>query len=65
MQLDTKPWDHTRPEPRNKSIGHFTDVMNDAVPPITPEERQTVCDHIESYGLWSTDIPEMLGLVER
>lgn len=35
-----------------------------AVPPVSDEEREHVCDVIESYGYWGTEIPAMLGLVE-
>lgn len=61
----------TRPDhinfdpPRGTSISHFTEGMAGPVPSVTPEERQAVCDQIERHGLWGTDLPEMLGLVER
>lgn len=32
---------------------------------ITDEERELVCHAIDKRGLWSTDLPMMLGLVER
>lgn len=32
---------------------------------LTEAEREHVCDVIESYGHWGTDIPAMLGLVDR
>lgn len=64
MSIPTIAWDHTRPDPHPKSIGTFTDVMNSPVPPITDWERERVCHAIDKRGLWGTDLPSMLGLVE-
>lgn len=36
-----------------------------AIPEITDEEREAVCQVIDKRGLWGTDLPEILGLVER
>lgn len=39
-------------------------TIDGPVPEITAEERDLVCTQIDRLGLWSTDIPAMLGLVE-
>jgi hypothetical protein len=31
---------------------------------LSEREREHVCDVIESYGYWATEVPAMLGLVE-
>ena len=61
----------TRPDhinfdpPRGSNLSHFTEAMSGPVQPITDEEREAVCHAIDKRGLWSTDLPLMLGLVER
>lgn len=35
-----------------------------AVPPVSDEERDLACQAIDRHGLWKSDIPKMLGLVE-
>ena len=39
--------------------------LDGPVPEITDEERDLVCTQVDRLGLWSTDIPAMLGLVDR
>ena len=38
--------------------------LDGAVPPVSDEERDLVCQAIDRHGLWGSDIPAMLGLVE-
>lgn len=50
-------------EPRN-ALMKVVPTIDGPVPEITAEERDLVCTQIDRLGLWSTDIPAMLGLVE-
>lgn len=50
-------------EPQN-ALMKVVPTIDGPVPEITAEERDLVCTQIDRLGLWSTDIPAMLGLVE-
>ena len=64
MTMRNRP-DHINVDPpRGSGVSHFTEAMTSPVPEITDEERDLVCTQVDRLGLWSTDIPAMLGLVE-
>lgn len=48
----------THPEPPSPFDSNPT-----ALVAVTDEGRQLVCDQLERLGLWSTELPAMLGLV--
>ena len=51
-------------EPQNALV-KVVPILDGPLPEITDEERDLVCTQIDRLGLWSTDIPEILGLVDR
>lgn len=46
-------------------VTHFTEGMNGPIPETTDEERELVCNALDKRGLWVTDLPKILGLVDR
>lgn len=66
MRLPTKRPDHINfDEPRGTNVSDFTQSLTGPTPDVTTEEWQTVRAHIERHGLWQTEVPDMLGLVDR
>lgn len=51
-------------EPQNALV-KVVPSLDGPIPEITDEERDLVCTQIDRLGLWSTDVPLMLGLVDR
>lgn len=49
---------------RRWSPSYHVPTLPDDLPEVTPEEKEAVCDLLERRGLWGTDLPVMLGLVE-
>lgn len=50
--------------PRSKGISPLLAIPAETIT-ITDEERERVCNAIDKRGLWNTELPAMLGLVER
>lgn len=66
MRLSPKRPDHVNfEEPRGSNVSHLTEAMNGPIPETTAEEHQLMCRALRKRDLWHTDLPDILGLVER